>query len=317
MAQNNMKASAADIAVNTAIIILAAVIAVLLGIYFIKPVLPDKSSASESPHVIGSNTAPIETEAPVTVTTQEAVSQTETVTVTEITTDINSSPDFFYNSEFFDDVFFIGDSLSTGLVNYEFLKPENVFAQAGLTPSSVMTTDINGISVYDAAAKAGKSYICIMLGTNGLSYLESDYMSEKMTEFIDELQRVCPNSQVVLVSIPPVTKLHEDEKPEKLDKITEYNSHIQKIAEDKELLFADIFSLLHDETGYLAEHYAETDGLHLKIYAYPVILSTLQTVITGETPVPPETSAVSESSAASDVSESEAAAVTTIGSTNT
>ncbi|MBP1559906.1 MAG: hypothetical protein J6C96_01505 [Oscillospiraceae bacterium] len=316
MAQNNMKASAADIAVNTAIIILAAVIAVLLGIYFIKPVLPDKSSASESPHVIGSNTAPIETEAPVTVTTQEAVSQTETVTVTEITTDINSSPDFFYNSEFFDDVFFIGDSISTGLVNYEFLKPENVFAQAGLTPSSVMTTDINGISVYDAAAKAGKSYICIMLGTNGLSYLESDYMSEKMTEFIDELQRVCPNSRVVLVSIPPVTKLHEDEKPEKLDKITEYNSHIQKIAEDKELLFADIFSLLRDETGYLGEHYAETDGLHLKIYAYPVILSTLQTVITGETPVPPETSAVSESSAASDASESEAAA-TTVGSTNT
>ena len=281
MSNKGVKAAPADIAANIALTVLAVAIAVLLCIYFFK-INGSASDEDITPHVIGENevtsvavttTAPPVTEPPVTETEPAAA-----VAIGE------------FDEDFFDNVLVIGDSLSTGFVNYEYLKPENVFAQAGITPSSVMTTDVDGMSVYAKATSINPEYICIMLGTNGISYLEADFMSEKMSTFIDELEQKCPDSEIILVSIPPVTAAHESEKPEKLESIIIYNEHISKLAEEKGVLFVDTYSLLCDEDGYLGSDYAETDGLHLKIHAYPVILSAIQYAI--------ENNAIAEETAA-------------------
>ncbi len=185
-----------------------------------------------------------------------------------------------YEEGFFENIFFVGDSLSTGLVGYEFLPAESVFAQAGLTPSSIMFTEVKGEMVYDRAADAEPEYICIMLGTNGIAYLEADFMYEKMKLFIDELRLNCPDAEIVLVSIPPVTAEHETEFPEtSIEKIKLYNSCIEKLETEMDVIWVETYSILCDDTGFLAEEYAETDGLHLKIHAYPVILSRIQEAI--------------------------------------
>ena len=292
MSGKAVKASPADIAANIALAVLAAAIAVLLCIYFFK-INGNASDEDITPHVIGGNEVVSQ---PVS-TTEPQVTEPPEVTEPEPETTITVGE---FDEEFFDNVLVIGDSLSTGFVNYEYLKPENVFAQAGITPSSVMTTEVGGTSVYAKASSLSPEYICIMLGTNGISYLEADFMSEKMSIFIDELEQKCPDSEIILVSIPPVTAAHESEKPEKLESITVYNEHIRKLAEEKGVLYVDTYSLLCDETGYLGSDYAETDGLHLKIHAYPVILSAIQYEIENnaiaEEPAA-ETTAVSETSA--------------------
>ena len=292
MASYNEKASPADVAAVWAIVFLAIVLAALVGVYFWR-----NHSFADNPtaeitdiNVIGTDTVVIPPETTVTETTTVSVTTTETEATTEETSESEKAETIAaskeYNPEFFDRGLIIGDSISVGLVNYGYLKPENVFAQIGLTPASVLTTDIDGTTVYTKAAGLNPDYICIMLGTNGLSYLSEDYMAEKMGEFIDGLRQTCPNAKILLVSIPPVTAAHENEKPEKIENITKYNEHISKLAEEKSAPFVNIFELLQDSDGYLAADYAEHDGLHLKGAAYPVLLSAIQAAVESDGYVP-------------------------------
>lgn len=306
MAQYNSKSTPADTAALFAMIFLSLTVLVLAGIYFLRqnelPAANTGAAESTLPHVIGTEPAQTESEsaavhtqetttATISETTlSESESDSEPVSETEEVPGTQVAASSEYDKTFYDKTLVVGDSLSVGLVNYGYLKTENVFAQVGLTPASVMTTDINEESVYAKASALNPEYICIMLGTNGLSYLTEDYMAEKMGEFIDALGQTCPEAKVVLISIPPVTKEHEQEKPEKISNITAYNNHIKKLAEEKSAAFVDTFPLLLDTEGYLAADYAENDGLHFKAAAYPVILSAVQNAITEETvnfsPVP-------------------------------
>ena len=294
MASYNEKASPADAAAVWAIVFLAIVLAALVGVYFWRNhSFADVSSAVNETtgiNVIGTETSVIPPETTVTEPTAVSVTTTETEATTEETSETEKAETIAaskeYNPEFFGRGLIIGDSISVGLVNYGYLKPENVFAQIGLTPASVLTADIDGTTVYTKAAGLDPDYICIMLGTNGLSYLSEDYMAEKMGEFIDGLRQTCPNAKIFLVSIPPVTAVHESEKPEKIENITKYNEHIAKLAEEKSAPFVNIFVLLQDSDGYLAADYAEHDGLHLKGAAYPVLLSAIQAAVESEGYVP-------------------------------
>lgn len=294
MASYNEKASPADVAAVWAIVFLAIVLAALVGVYFWRNhSFADVSSANGETtgiNIIGTETTVIPPETTVSETTTVSVSAAETETTAEVTSESEKAETVAasteYSPEFFDRGLIIGDSISVGLVNYGYLKSENVFAQIGLTPASVLTTDIDGTTVYTKAAGLNPDYICIMLGTNGLSYLSEDFMAEKMSEFIDGLRQTCPNAKIFLVSIPPVTAEHESEKPEKIENITKYNKHISKLAEEKSAPFVNTFELLQDSDGYLAADYAENDGLHLKAAAYPVVLSAIQTAVESDGYVP-------------------------------
>ena len=264
--------SIADIAVNAALVLLSAAAAVLLCIYLFAGRTADDASDAGSPHIINAS----ETEASQTFVT----TVTETTVISEeaeTTSETEPEPEVgVYSPAFFQSTLFIGDSLSVGLLNYEFLPPENVFAKAGITPSSVVNTNIDNVSVFTKAAKLDPEYICILLGTNSVAYVEGQQMSEELGEFIDMISKTCPNAKIAVASVPPVTQKHEEEKPEHLEAIITYNELVEKLAEEKSVAFADTFNLLKDETGYLGPRYAEHDGLHLKIHAYPVILGAFQ-----------------------------------------
>ncbi|MCM1329723.1 MAG: GDSL-type esterase/lipase family protein [Ruminococcus sp.] len=293
MASYNEKTSPADVAAIWAIVLLTAVLAALVGVYFWRnhsfADVPSADAETSGIKIIGTETSYIPPETTAAETTTAAVTTTvseTTETSAESEKAETAAVSREYTPEFFCRGLIVGDSISVGLVNYGYLQPENVFAQIGLTPSSVLTAEVGGTSVYAKAAGLAPDYICIMLGTNGLSYLSEDFMAEKMGEFIDGLRQICPNAKILLVSIPPVTAAHESEKPEKIENITKYNEHISKLAEEKSAIFVNIYQLLEDSDGYLAADYAESDGLHLKGAAYPVVLSALQTAVESDGYVP-------------------------------
>ncbi|MBQ8786732.1 MAG: hypothetical protein IJZ61_03755 [Oscillospiraceae bacterium] len=308
MSYNDNKSSPADVAATIAILLLAAAITVLLCIYILKlgGAFDKKPEPVEIPHVISEITITETTTEEIIITTTSAVSEEETTPAVTI-------PLGEYDEAFFESTLIIGDSLSTGFVNYEFLPAEKVFAQAGLTPSSIMFTEVGGTLVYDKASALNPEYICIMLGTNGIAYLEADFMSEKMSLFIDELRTNCPESEIVLVSIPPVTAEHEIDVPEtNIERIELYNSCIEKLAEEKDVIWVETYSILCDGTGYLADEYAETDGLHLKIHAYPVILSRIQeTIMNAELAEEAETESSAETEVPSETTAGETTETTT------
>lgn len=197
-----------------------------------------------------------------------------------------------YDKEFYSNTMFIGDSIFTGFSGFGYLLPENVFAQVGLNPDSVLTKEIDGVTAVQKASGMQPERICIMLGTNGLAFLDISYMADSMGKLIQQLEEAVPDVQIVILSIPPVTEEHEKENPEKVPLIAEYNALLAQTAEDKNCKYIDIFTMLQDENGYLAEEYAEADGLHFLGKAYGVVLSRVQYELTQESEETENTEAV-------------------------
>lgn len=227
--------------------------------------------------------------------------KSETTSETSETEPKYSSTD--YDKSFFANSLFIGDSIFTGFSGFGYLEPDNVFAQVGLNPESVITKEINEVTAAKKAELMQPDHICIMLGTNGLAFLSTEYMAEEMSKLIDILKEVSPDSEIVILSIPPVTAAHESENPEKLPVIMDYNSKLEKTAENKDCKYIDIFTMLQDDDGYLASEYAEADGLHFLGKAYGVVLSRIQFELSNEKEVTSEVETATETTAETSVTE--------------
>ncbi len=209
-----------------------------------------------------------------TTTTPETVTSKESEA--EITT--NGKVGEYSQSYFLNDIF-IGDSIMTGYSAYGYLPYENVVAKIGLNPESIFTTEINDEYAVDTIKAYKPTHVNIMLGTNGMGFLSADYMANQMGKLIDEIKAASPESVIKLMSIPPVTAVHESNHPdENMNKINSYNKLLKELAEDKEVIFVDVCTLLKDDTGYMAAAYAEEDGLHFLPAAYGAVLSLLQNI---------------------------------------
>lgn len=195
-------------------------------------------------------------------------------------------PDTTYDSEFFSSDLFIGDSISTGYSLYGFLADKNVYAKVGLNPSTVLTKSVStcygeiGISTMLSYTMPKRVYI--MLGSNGIQWLSVGNMLQSTDTLVDLIKESCPDSEVVIISVPPVTKGYDStvEDVDVMAKINEYNTSLNSYCTANGMLFVDAASILKDETGYFNSTYAESDGMHFKSSAYKTLLSKIQSDVT-------------------------------------
>ena len=216
---------------------------------------------SETEPPIETTTTPEETEAPETSETEEVI--------TAVESDV-------YDEAFFENDLFIGDSIGTGLVNYGYLSSNQVFAQIGLNPESARTKEYGGYTAVTRAKELNPKRIYIMLGSNGLAYMGNTYMTEQMKLLVEELKENCPESYIYVISIPPVTKVHDNEGQETMVMVNGYNKLLKDMCDENAVVYLDLCSQLQDTTGYFSEKYAEADGLHFLGTAYKKMLSFLQ-----------------------------------------
>lgn len=216
---------------------------------------------SETEPLVETTTTPEETEAPETSETEEVI--------TAVESDV-------YDEAFFENDLFIGDSIGTGLVNYGYLSSNQVFAQIGLNPESARTKEYGGYTAVTRAKELQPKRIYIMLGSNGLAYMGNTYMTEQMKLLVEELKENCPESYIYVISIPPVTKVHDNEGQETMVMVNGYNKLLKDMCDENAVVYLDLCSQLQDTTGYFSEKYAEADGLHFLGTAYKKMLSFLQ-----------------------------------------
>lgn len=195
-------------------------------------------------------------------------------------------PDTEYDSEFFSSDLFIGDSISTGYSLYGFLDDKNVYAKVGLNPSTVLTKSVStcygeiGISTMLSYTMPKRVYI--MLGSNGIQWLSVGNMLQSTDTLVELIKEICPDCEVVIISVPPVTKGYDStvDDVDVMAKINEYNTSLKSYCTANNMLFVDAASILKDETGYFNKTYAESDGMHFKSSAYKTLLSKIQSDVT-------------------------------------
>lgn len=255
----------------------------------VSDVVPDGESASD-------------TSAATTTTTRVSVSMTKRTTeptepvdvpndIPEVTTPapVNSGK---YTRSFFAEDLFIGDSISTGLYQYDKLDMKNVAAGIGLTPYKAYS---NAIDLYDGSSMTALEYaktmqpkrIFVMLGSNGMaSDSDVEAMKKSYKTLLEKLCDACPQSKVYCISVTPVTAdssavaASGNYITNKI--IMEFNSYVESLCKELGLRYFDLYSKLVDDSGNFSKEYAEVDGMHFLGKTYDVMLSFLENELKGE-----------------------------------
>lgn len=132
---------------------------------------------------------------------------------------------------YLDDAVFIGDSLTTGLSLYGLLPEDQVLADTGINPQTILTRECisqDGMdkTVLDAAASLDPGKIYIMLGANGVAFLNFEDIVDWYGQLIDGLKAEHPETEIYVQSILPVTREKEDETLNN-ERITELNAMLK------------------------------------------------------------------------------------------
>lgn len=173
---------------------------------------------------------------------------------------------------------FVGDSITVGLSDYQLVPIKNVYAEIGMNIEKINTDTINTAfgetTVLDGLKQAKPENIYIMLGSNGIAWLSVSDMISYYSEFISSIQQNLPDSNIYILSIPPVTEAREsaEEKPILNSDIDKYNSELLKMADDKKIYYVDVNTALKGNDGKFPENNAAEDGMHFKKTTYKIML---------------------------------------------
>lgn len=186
------------------------------------------------------------------------------------------------DESYFDDAIFIGDSLTDGLAAYELLPREQVLADTGINPQTILTRECIGEegaeqTVVEAAAALDPAKIYIMLGANGVAFLNFDDIIGWYGELIDALQADHPDAIFYIQSVLPVTAdKHLEQELLTNERITELNGMIARMAAEKGCFYLNVAEAVADENGCLPDELS-ADGMHFGVSTYRVWLDYLLT----------------------------------------
>ena len=184
------------------------------------------------------------------------------------------------DASYLDDAIFIGDSLTSGLSLYGVLPEEQVLADTGINPQTILDKaciEQDGVekTVVEAAASLSPAKIYIMLGANGVAFLNFDDIISWYGELIDELQADHPDAMIYVQSVLPVTRGKELEQENLTNaRIAELNGMIADMAAEKQVFYLNVSEAIADENGYLPDDLS-ADGMHFGVSTYNVWIDYL------------------------------------------
>ena len=171
--------------------------------------------------------------------------------------------------EFDETVAFIGNSRTQGFIMYNGLTKVQDYTYIGLMVDTAMTKEFvktgNGekITLLQDMKNKNIKKVYIMLGINELGWSYPSVFKLKYEELIDEIRKVKPDCDIYVQSIIPVTK--SKDKTDKIynnTNVRKFNKLIKEVANEKNVKYLDVQSVLTDNEGYLPED-ASTDGIHI------------------------------------------------------
>lgn len=195
--------------------------------------------------------------------------KTNTTETDEIKDENSNSSSNNSEVKFDSTVAFIGDSRTQGFIMYNGLKNVQDYSYIGLmvdtamTKKFVKTSNGNKITLLQDMANKNIKRVYIMLGVNELGWSYPQVFKAKYKELISKIRKVKPNCKIYVQSIIPMTKSKSDsDKIFNNNNVAKFNKLVQEIAEEENVTYLDVKSVLVNKDGYLPEE-ASTDGVHI------------------------------------------------------
>lgn len=179
----------------------------------------------------------------------------------------------------------VGDSIARGFYAYEVLDNPYNFAAGNMATWSIndFTFDYGDKTamVYsDALSESQPPYIYISMGMNDVNMVTADQFTEAYTEIITNVQKACPDSNIIVAGITPIGATSNFSSN---DTIQRYNDELKAVAEgfgSDRIKFYDTMSIVMDPaTGALRTDCDGGDGIHLSAMAYMTLLENVYPVM--------------------------------------
>ena len=191
------------------------------------------------------------------------------------------------DDSYLDSCVFIGDSITYGLVSYGVVPSSNVLSSVALSVAKIDTMQIDtaygNVTVIDALTRMMPENIYIMLGSNGAAYMTPSEIYLSYSQFLNKLRIACPDSNVYIISTPPVSagKENSAESPISNADIDELNGMLLEYADKNSLHYLNLSSALKDSSGKLPSDSADNDGMHFKSSTYETFIEYVLTHVAG------------------------------------
>ncbi len=192
------------------------------------------------------------------------------------------------DSEYLDSCVFIGDSIMYGLSSYGLVPASNVYASMSMDVSeaetqTIQTSQYGEVTILEALESSMPQNIYIMLGSKGSAYMTPSQMYSDYSSFVNKVKSTCPDANIYLISVPPVTNAKEQSKesPVQNSDLDSFNELVLEYANTHDVYYLDLNSYLKDDTGKLPAADAENDGVHFKYSTYEKFIDYVLTHVAG------------------------------------
>ena len=191
--------------------------------------------------------------------------------------------------EYIDSIIFLGDSTTYGLKAYAVLTDGKKTKQVWTPSNGTLTLSYQGfvdiwypdddveISIRAAVERKKPEHMIITLGVNGISFMDKDYFISEYTDLVTSIQKISPDTQIILQSIFPIASNYEYQKDINNVKICDANTWILSVAEATGVKFLNTYTVLIGDNGYMNDKYQNGDGLHLNGDGFGVVLDYIRT----------------------------------------
>ena len=173
---------------------------------------------------------------------------------------------------YFDDAAFVGDSRTEGFLIYSGIGRGKNLTSNGLSifkldTKKALTIDGTAYTLLEALALEQYGKVYLSLGVNELGTYNDDGFYQSYCEAIDYIRSVQPNAVIYIQGLIP---LNEDVIAQTTGRtyltnehLRVYNSLMQKAAQEKQVVYLDLYSEFVDDSGQLPAD-ASKDGVHLR-----------------------------------------------------
>lgn len=194
-----------------------------------------------------------------------------------------------FGQEYLDKFIFLGDSTTYGLKYYAALSGGKETKQVWTPENGTLTLSYQGfasiiypedgseITIRDAVERAKPEYLVITLGVNGISFMDETYFKSEYSSLVTDIQKISPDTKIILQSIFPVASNYEYLSSINNDKISAANGWILSIAEETGTKFLNTASVLVGSDDWLPQELQNGDGLHLNGSGFEKVTSYIRT----------------------------------------
>ena len=175
------------------------------------------------------------------------------------------------DNSYFEDAAFVGDSRTDGFMIYSGIGCGENLTSNGLSifkleEKKALTIDGVEYTLLEALALEQYGKVYLSLGVNELGYFDDQGFYDNYCKAIDEIRKLQPDAVIYIQGLIP---LNEDQIAATTgrtyltnDHLRVYNDLMKQAAQEKQVVYLDLYSVFVDENGALPAE-GSHDGVHL------------------------------------------------------